>query len=126
MKRRPGMILVALLLLLLAVHAYAQVGRGLLGWNTSPTVLMLWQVEIGTLALGAAIGTWLTRRWAPVVIVLYGASAGMMTVALQPILGLPQDALTGLLLEGGAVLAACLLLAWFVRRSPPGVEPDRD
>lgn len=117
MTRRPGVTVVALVVFLLGVNAYAQVVRVLLGWNQNPPILVLWQLEIGTLAMVAAAGTWLSRRWAPVLIVLYGFSTGLMIVALRWILDLPAEALGGLAASGSAALLASLAMAWYVRRA---------
>lgn len=125
MKRPTGLTVVAIIVFLLGVNAYAEIVRVLLGWNQNPTVLVLWQLEIGTLAMFAAAATWLAKRVAPALIVLYGISTGMMIVALQPILGLPADALSGLITSGAIVLVVSLALARYVQRSLARVEPDR-
>ena len=49
-----------------------------------------------------------------------------MFVALRSVLGLEAEAQGALVVAGVATLLTCLLLAWYVRRSLPRVEPDRD
>jgi len=125
MKRPTGVTVVAIIVFLLGVNAYAEIVRVLMGWNHNPAVLVLWQLEIGTLAMFAAAATWLAKRLAPALIVLYGISTGMMIVALQPILGLPSEALSGLVTSGAIVLVVSLALARYVQRSLARIEPDR-
>lgn len=117
MKRPTGVTVVAIIVFLLGVNAYAEVVRVLLGWNQNPPVLVLWQLEIGTLAMFAAGATWLVKRLAPALIVLYGISTGLMIVALQPILDLPVDALSGLITSGAIVLVVSFALARYVQRA---------
>lgn len=114
---RWGLVAVAVLLALLAVNALWDVARGAFGWNDSPPLLMVLQSVSSMLAGAAALGAWRRARWAPLLIVLYGAVTGGMIVALRPILDLPAEALPGLAISGGLVLGVCLLLAWFARRA---------
>lgn len=123
MKRPTGLTVVAIIVFLLGVNAYVEVGRVLLGWNQNPPILVLWQLEIGTIAMFAAGATWLAKRLAPALIVLYGISTGMMIVALQPILDLPADALSGLITSGAIVLVVSFALAGYLQRALRRMPP---
>ena len=116
--RRPrGRIVVAVIFLLLAINALAQVGLVLFGQGSDPSPLTMLQVLVGITALAAAWGSWTGARWSPGAAVLYGVVTGAMLAALPRLLDLPAEARGGIVVGAIGVLAYSLAVAWYLRRT---------
>ena len=122
--RRPaGRIVVAVIFLLLAINALAQVALVPFGRSDDPSLLTLLQLVVGTTALAAAWGSWSGARWSPVAAALYGVVTGAMLASLGWILDMPREAMGGLMVGAAFVVLSSLALAWYLRgslaRRPP-------
>ncbi len=116
MRRKPGQIALALIYVLLALNAWAQVVLALGGELSDPPVLIALQAVIGIAGTAAAWGSWVGAQWAPHAVVFHGVSTATMLVALHPILGLPAESRSGLLIAAAAVLVWTFVFAWYLHR----------
>lgn len=107
----------AVVFVLLASSAWWEVISDLFLGNDSPPLLAGLQLIVGAMAAGAAWGTWIGARWAPLFAALYGVIAGGMVANIGRILDLPADERRGLWLGGAIVLAFGLVTAWWLRRA---------
>jgi len=107
----------AVVFVLLASSAWWEVISDLFLGNDSPPLLAGLQLIVGAMAAGAAWGTWIGARWAPLFAALYGVIAGGMVANIGRILDLPADERRGLWLGGAIVLAFGLVTAWWLRRT---------
>ncbi|HVH39927.1 MAG TPA: hypothetical protein VM764_07885 [Gemmatimonadaceae bacterium] len=115
-RRRIGTTVIAILFALLAVEAWVQVVRALVGDRDLPLV-MIWQFLTGAAAAMAAVGAWRLRPWSHRAVVLYGVLTAALIVALGPILNLDPSGRRGLLSGALVVLLGCTAAAWLLRRS---------
>jgi hypothetical protein len=116
--RRPvGRIVVAVIFLVLAINALAQVAAVAFGGSNDPSLLTLLQLVVGSIALATAWGSWSGARWSPAAAALYGVVTGAMIASLAWLLHMPREAVGGIVLAGAVVLLFSLALAWYLRRS---------
>lgn len=115
-RRRIGTTVIAILFALLAVEAWIQVVRNLVGDRDLP-VVMIWQFLTGGAAAMAAVGAWRRRPWSYRAVMLYGVLTAALIVALGPILNLDPSGRRGLLTGASVVLFGCVAAAWLLRRS---------
>jgi hypothetical protein len=115
-QRKPGQLALALIYALLALNAWAQVILALAGELSDPPVLIALQAVIGIAGTAAAWGSWVGAQWGPHAVVFHGVSTATMLVTLHPILGLPAESRSGLLIAAAAVLIWTFLFAWYLHR----------
>lgn len=116
-RRHRGRIVVAVLFLLLAINAIAQVALVPLGRSGDPLPLTMLQLLIGVVALAAAWGSWTGARWSPAAAALYGVVTGGMLASLPWLLHMPAEARGGIAAGAASVLLVALALAWYLRRT---------
>lgn len=80
-----------------------------------PGILLFQGAVVITSAL-SAIGTWRRTTWAPRAVLVWGAVSATFVALLQPMLGLPRDALPGLLAGTAMLLAMTAGFVVFLRR----------
>lgn len=116
-RRHRGRTVVAVVFVLLAANALAQVALVPFGGVGDPPSLTALQLLIGIVALAAAWGSWTGARWSPAAAALYGVVTGGMIASLPWLLGLPAEARGGTTAGAAAVLLVALALAWYLRRT---------
>lgn len=107
----------ALLLGTLAINAWAQMVRDLLGLDTNPPTLTALQGLCGALAAGAAVAAWRRHASAPVLTILYGVVTAAMISALPSLLALDADQARGIRTGAIVVVVAMFLVAAALRRA---------
>lgn len=117
MRRTIGQIALAVIYVLLALNAWAQVVLVPLGQSGDPAILTALQVLIGIASIVAAWGSWAGTRWAPLAVIFHGLITAAMLVSLDPILKLGPDARSRLWIGGGVVLLWSLAFAWYLKRT---------
>ena len=108
MRRRPVLIIQAVVFGLLGLNAWGQVVSVLLGRSDDPPVLTALQFAVGAAGVAAAWGIWKQAEWAWVAAIAYGVVTAGMLLALPALLELPADARTGI--WGGAAVVMVLSL----------------
>lgn len=117
-RRRPiGRIVLAVVFALLGLSAWFQVVGDVMDRSNEPLSITGLQVIVGATALATAWGSWVGARWAPVLALLYGLIAGGMVASLGPMLDLPAESRSGLLMGAAIILVFALISAWWLRRS---------
>lgn len=102
-----------------AVNDWAQVIASLARGEGEPPLLIALHVVSGALAVAAAVATWRRQRRAAALVLTWGIAITVLLVAVPRAVGLGAEAARGVYLSAAGVLAACLAMAWWVRRRLP-------
>lgn len=114
MKRRWYLTLIAIVVGVGSINAFAQVVYYLINRTESPGSLTLWQAAVGLTGLTAALQTWQQRPRAGAVLFLHAVALGSMLFFLPEMVGIDGDGARGVRTSGAmafAVLAACAYIA---------------
>ena len=114
--RSRGAIALAVVFVLLAGNAWAQVVLVPFGRTDDPPALTALQAIIGATGVGAAWGSWRLARWAPAAALLHALATAGMLLSLGPLLDLPADARGGIRWGAGGMLLLGACAAWYLRR----------
>jgi hypothetical protein len=115
--RPRGAIVLAVVFVLLAGNAWAQVVLVPFGRTDDPPALTALQAIVGATALAAAWGSWRVARWAPAAALLHALATAGMLLSLGPLLDLPADARGGIHWGAGGILLLGACAAWYMRRA---------
>ena len=123
-RRSVGAIIVAVLFALLALNAWNEALSIARGGSGSPSALGVWQALVGACGAATAWGAWKRARWSPIAAALFGVITAAMLVSLGPLLDMPVEERSGLLMGAGMVLVFSLGCAWYLRRLTRDVRAE--
>jgi hypothetical protein len=115
MRRGAGRIVLALVFAVLGGGAWVQASINF--FSNEPRALVAFHLCLAITGTAAAVGSWTMARWAPIAVLLYGATTVGLLLSLTSILKLDSDASSGLRTGAAVVLAFAVWAAWYLRRS---------
>jgi hypothetical protein len=113
--RPRGRIALALVFAVLGGGAWVQMFINF--FSSEPRPLVAFHLCLAITGTAAAIGSWTMARWAPIAVLLYGASTVGLLLSLTSILKLDPDAGSGLRTGAAVVFAFSAWAAWYLHRS---------
>ena len=113
--RTVGRVVLALVFAVLGGGAWVQTFINF--FSNEPRALVAFHLLLAITGTAAAVGSWTMARWAPIAVLLYGATTVGLLLSLTSILKLDSDAGSGLRTGAAVVLVLSVWAAWYLRRS---------
>ena len=117
MKRPWYLTLIAIVVGVDTVNAFAQVVYYLINKTDSPGSLTIWQAAVGLTGLTAALQVWQQRSSAAVVLLVHALTLSGMLFFLPEMVGIDGDGARGVRASAAMIFAVLAACAYIVHRA---------